>query len=43
MLGRGNESSELLFTFVGVEWWKLDQVQEPLMANVLNGVAVDLI
>ena len=43
ILGRCNELAELRFVFVGVEWWKLDQVEEPLMADVLKGVDVDLI
>ncbi|MEU7414778.1 MULTISPECIES: hypothetical protein [Streptomyces] len=43
VLGCGNESAELLFVLVGVEWWELDQVGEPLMADVLGGMDVDLI
>ncbi|MEU5278136.1 hypothetical protein AB0G87_17170 [Streptomyces asoensis] len=43
VLGLGNESAELLFVLVGVEWWKLHQVGELLMTDVLNGVDVDLI
>ncbi|KUL78521.1 hypothetical protein ADL33_06780 [Streptomyces sp. NRRL WC-3604] len=42
-LSRGNESAELLFVLVGGEWWELHQVEGPLMADVLNGMEVDLI
>ena len=43
VLGHGNEPAELFFARVGVERWKLAQVEDPLMPDVLNGMDVDLV
>ncbi|WEO95486.1 hypothetical protein A6P39_016460 [Streptomyces sp. FXJ1.172] len=43
VLGHGNKSTELFRVRVGVERWKLAQVKEPLMPDVLDGMDVDLV
>ncbi|WP_416963121.1 hypothetical protein [Streptomyces sp. Agncl-13] len=43
VLGHGNEPAELFFARVGVERWKLAQVEERLVPDILKGMDVDLV